>query len=75
MPQDSKVDLFKWWTIHKCSFPNLYKMAFDILNIPATSVQNEQIFSKSRDVINKMRNRLSKDSIQVIMCRFNAKIF
>jgi hypothetical protein len=43
-------------------------MAFDILNIPATSVPSEQIFSKARDVITKKRNRLSKDSIQAIMC-------
>jgi hypothetical protein len=69
MPQqDSKVDLINWWTTHKCSFPNLYKMANDILNIPATSVPSEQIFSKSGDVITKKRNRLSKDSIQAIMC-------
>jgi hypothetical protein len=43
-------------------------MTFDILNVPATSVPSEQIFSKAGDVITKKRNRLSKDSIKAIMC-------
>jgi hypothetical protein len=66
--EDSDIDLIYWWASHKSSFPHLFRMAFDILNIPATSVPSEQIFSKARDVITKKRNRLSKDSIQAIMC-------
>jgi hypothetical protein len=51
-------------------------MAFDILNIPATSVPIEQIFSKAGDAITKKRNRLSKDSIQAIMCsHYMSKFF
>jgi hypothetical protein len=66
--EDSNIDLIYWWASHKPSFPHLFRMAFDILNIPATSVPSEQIFSKAGDVITKKRNRLSKDSIQAIMC-------
>jgi hypothetical protein len=66
--EDSEIDMIQWWSTHKTSFPHLYRMAFDILNVPATSVPSEQIFSKAGDVITKKRNRLSKDSIQAIMC-------
>ncbi len=66
--EDSEIDLIQWWSTHKTLFPHLYRMAFEILNIPATSVPSEQIFSKAGDVITKKRNRLSKDSIQAIIC-------
>jgi hypothetical protein len=66
--EDLEIDMIHWWLTHKTSFSHLHRMAFDILNIPATSVPSEQIFSKVGDVITKKRNRLSKDSIQAIMC-------
>jgi hypothetical protein len=39
--EDSDIDLIYWWASHKSSFPHLFRMAFDILNIPATSVPSE----------------------------------
>jgi hypothetical protein len=69
LPQmNSSIDLINWWENQKTSFSSLYKMAIDILNIPATSVPSEQIFSKAGEVVSKSRNRLSKDSIQALMC-------
>ncbi len=66
--EDLEIDVIEWLSTHKISFSHLYRMAFDILIVPETSVPSEQIFSKAGDVITKKRNRLSKDSIQAITC-------
>ncbi len=69
LPQeDSKIDLILWRKTHKLSFPKLFRFAFNILVIPATSVPSEQIFSKAGELVNNKRNNLSKDTIRLLMC-------
>jgi hypothetical protein len=43
-------------------------MASDYLAIPATSAPSECVFSIGSDVVTKKRNKLTGDSVQVIMC-------
>jgi hypothetical protein len=42
--------------------------ARDFLQIPATSVPSEQVFSDASDLVTKKRNRMTKDTIHEIMC-------
>ena len=39
-------NLFRWWA--NLGLPQLMKMAFDILSIPAVSAETEQIFSGTK---------------------------
>jgi hypothetical protein len=65
--EDYKVEPDKWWLINRESYPNLSRMAFDLLAIPATSVPSEEVFSKAEDLITKRRNRLNKKTIRILM--------
>jgi hypothetical protein len=61
---------YKWW-IEKTQqkrFPNLAKMALDILSIPAMSADPERLFSGSKVTITDRRNRLTIETIQALQC-------
>jgi hAT family C-terminal dimerisation region/Domain of unknown function (DUF4413) len=62
------IDPCEWWKHHKTQYPLLEKIARDYICIPATSVPSEQAFSKSGELINKKRNRLSDYAIEICMC-------
>ena len=49
---------FSWWAEHKQVFPNIAKLALNVLFIPATSVPSERLFSTAGQIITERRNRL-----------------
>ncbi len=65
--EDYSTDPIDWWNKNKDCFPNISKMAFDYITIPATSVPSEQVFSRAGDLITKKRNRLEKKTIKALM--------
>jgi hypothetical protein len=60
---------YKWWLerTQQKNFPNLSKMALDILSIPAMSANPERLFSGAKITISDRRNRLG---ICVCVCVF-----
>ena len=58
-------DARRWWMeeTQRTMFPNLFKMAIDILSIPATSAEPERVFSGAKFTITNIRNRLNEGSI------------
>ena len=58
-------DARRWWMqdTQRSMFPNLSKMAIDILSIPAMSVEPERLFSGAKLTITDLRNRLDEGSI------------
>jgi hypothetical protein len=59
-----------WWmeTTQQKRYPNLSKMAMDILSIPAMSADPERLFSGAKITITDRRNRLGITSIQAVEC-------
>lgn len=57
-----------WWLLpeQQRDYPNLSKMALDILSIPAMSASVERLFSSSNITVSDRRNRLNADTIEVI---------
>jgi hypothetical protein len=57
-----------WWLLpeQQRDYPNLSKMALDILSIPAMSASVEHLFSSSNITVFDRRNRLKADTIEVI---------
>ncbi|KAG6815444.1 hypothetical protein H0H93_009803 [Arthromyces matolae] len=43
-------------------------MALDYLMIPATSVEVERVFSRGRNLLSYVRNRLSAQSTRAVLC-------
>ena len=58
----------KWWLLpeQQRDYPNLSKMALDILSIPAMSASVERLFSSANITVSDRRNRLSPDTIEMI---------
>ena len=60
-------DVLGFWKNNVGRFPNLSRMARDILAVQGGSVGVERVFSMGRDVIPYRRNRLESKSIQATM--------
>jgi hypothetical protein len=58
----------KWWLLpeQQRDYPNLSKMALDILSIPAMSASIERLFSSANITVSDRRNRLTADTVEMI---------
>lgn len=64
---DRKQDPLQFWKMHHSTFPELYTLASKYLNIPATSVPSERIFSKAGMITNLRRNRLDAKRLDQLL--------
>lgn len=64
------ADPLEWWLepTQQKQYPNLARMALDILSIPAMSAGPERLFSGAKITITDRRNRLGMSSINALMC-------
>ncbi|KAG9226778.1 hypothetical protein CCMSSC00406_0009676 [Pleurotus cornucopiae] len=69
LPQEDmdSCDPIKWWYSRRLQFPNLYRLARDVLGIPGSAVAVERIFSAARDTLSLCRASLKPDTIQILM--------
>ena len=60
----------KWWLedTQQTLYPNLSKMALDLLSIPAMSAEPERLFSDTKITLQDRRNRLGIGIIEAIEC-------
>lgn len=54
--------------VHPAAYPNLHKMAIDILSIPAMSAEPERLFSGAEVTVTERRNQLEVDTIEYLEC-------
>ena len=62
-----KANILKCWKVNARRFPNLARMATDILAAQGGSVGVERVFSMARDVIPYRRSRLQSSTIRSSM--------
>ncbi|KIJ31033.1 glycosyltransferase family 1 protein [Sphaerobolus stellatus SS14] len=62
-----KSDPVRWWGRRTTLFPNLSRLARDILSIPGSAVAVERIFSGGRDRISLRRASLKPETIRILM--------
>jgi hypothetical protein len=64
------VDPQAWWmeNTQQVNYPNLSKMALDILSIPAMSADSERLFSSAKLLITDLRNKLGMDITEAFEC-------
>jgi len=57
-----------WWLLpeQQRDYPNLSRMALDMLSIPAMSASIERLFSSANITVSDRRNRLSPDTIEMV---------
>ena len=63
-----EINILEWWKMNEQQFSKLARIVCDYLAIPATSVPVEQVFSTSKNLITKRRNRLLSKTIRACMC-------
>lgn len=56
----------RWWTepTQRQRYPNLCKMAYDLLTVPATSAEIERVFSESSLALPETRQRLKPETLE-----------
>jgi len=62
-----EANILECWKVNARRFPNLARMATDILAVQGGSVGVERVFSIARDVIPYRRSRLQSSTIQSSM--------
>jgi hypothetical protein len=62
---DARIDRIAWNTFW---FPNLHRMALDILSIPAMCAEVERLFSQCKRIITDDRHSLEPDRIEALEC-------
>lgn len=69
-PRIQVKDVRKWWLedTQQMLYPNLSKMALDLLSIPAMSAEPERFFSDTKITLQDRRNRLQIGIIEAIEC-------
>lgn len=69
-PRIKVKDVRKWWLedMQQALYPNLSKMALDLLSVPAMSAEPERLFSDTKITLQDRRNRLGIDIVEVIEC-------
>ncbi|KAF0702725.1 zinc finger BED domain-containing protein 1-like [Aphis craccivora] len=66
----------EFWKKYKQTFPELYKINLKYLCVPATSVPSERVFSKTGQITNDRRNRLSPKNLDyIIFLNSNLNLF
>ena len=71
LPQVPRIKhRYEWWLepTQQKRFPNLSRMALDILSIPAMSADPKRLFSGAKITISDRRNRLRITTIQALEC-------
>lgn len=56
-----------WWKINEKIYPAVLRIANKYLNVVATSVLCERLFSEAGQVVNKRRNRFSADRVNQLI--------
>jgi hypothetical protein len=52
-----------WWREHQVEYPNLSRMATDLLSIPTMSAETERSFSSAGKMVSSLRTRLDRHTI------------
>ena len=74
---DYKSNILEWWKKNCKNYPDLSRMARDILSTTASSVFIERFFSSGSQIMTNRRNRMKADILNAYMCvhSWNKSIF
>ena len=55
------------WRAHHLDYPHIWKIAEQILAIPATSAPSERVFSSAANIVDKKRVRLKPENVDLLV--------
>lgn len=65
--QSESQQILEYWKSREVCWPRLTSMARDVLAVPASGIDVEQLFSQGRNTVSVHRHRLNEDTISDIM--------
>jgi hAT family C-terminal dimerisation region len=65
---DDDFDILAWWKLKASKYPVLVRLTRDILVVPIFTVTSESTFSTSGRTLNPVRDSLSNESIESLVC-------
>ncbi|KAJ4761783.1 Zinc finger BED domain-containing protein DAYSLEEPER [Rhynchospora pubera] len=65
---EEEFDILVWWKLKVHTYPVLARLTRDILAVPASTVASESTFSTSGRTLSTVRNSLSDESIEALIC-------
>jgi hypothetical protein len=65
---NDNVDILDYWNKSAARYPQLARMAHDILAVPVSSVASESAFNLSKKVITPNRSSLKPKMVEALMC-------
>ncbi|CDO72044.1 hypothetical protein BN946_scf184943.g79 [Trametes cinnabarina] len=69
-----EFNLLHYWQTHETEFPYLFRVALDILPVPASSVPCEHVFSACKDIDTLRRNALDEGMLEILqVLKFSIK--
>ncbi|XP_056695907.1 zinc finger BED domain-containing protein DAYSLEEPER isoform X2 [Spinacia oleracea] len=63
----AELDVLQWWKVNEIRFPQVAKMARELLSIPITTVASESAFSLGSRILTKWRASLLPDNAEVLI--------
>ncbi|KMS98808.1 hypothetical protein BVRB_3g068830 [Beta vulgaris subsp. vulgaris] len=68
LDMNSELDVLEFWHQNAIRFPELSKMARDLLTIPVSTVASESAFSLGGKIISPTRSSLKPKTVQALVC-------
>ena len=65
---DNTRDPIKYWLGLRTKYPNLPRLALDVLSVPASSCDCERMFSELGDLLERKRRKISPQLLAAIQC-------
>jgi hAT family C-terminal dimerisation region len=65
---DDDFDILVWWKLNASKYLVLARLTRDILAVPISTVTSESTFSTCGKTLNPVRNSLSNESIEALVC-------
>jgi hAT family C-terminal dimerisation region len=65
---DDDFDILAWWKLNASKYPVLARLTRDILAVSISIVTSESTFSTRGRTLNPVRNSLSNENIEALVC-------
>ena len=62
------INIYGWWKAHESQWPSLARMAFDMIAIPAISLECKRLFSSTKLLLSNRHMRMKENIIKASEC-------
>lgn len=66
--ESASFDILEWWNKNSKEFPNLARMARDVLSVPVSTVASESTFSTGGRILSPYRSSLNPEMVEALVC-------